>query len=153
MLIAVYLIVCRWFGTSEAAWALLRGEDVVVIPSTVHLGDCLPGDVKEIKFRVVNMSSAPVTLTGLYTSCSCILASSLPVTLEANGACKLRITVHSSGDRGNFTRRAVLYTDSPRSRHLPMVVTGTMLEHDEDVDLEPIPIEASAYRSSSAAIQ
>jgi len=140
MLIVVYLIVWRWLGTTDAAWALLHGEEIVVIPAAVDLGDCSPGDEQEMQFRVVNMSSSPVTLTGLYTSCSCILSSSLPVRLEARGESTLRMTIHSSEDEGSFTRRAVLYTDSKVSPQLPIVVTGRILEAVRSSDdVEPVP--------------
>ena len=153
MLILVYLVVWRWLGAPEAAWALLRGEELVVIPAMVDLGDCLAGDVNELQFRVMNMSSSQVTLTGIYTSCSCILASSLPVVLDAGGATTLRMAIHSSGDQGRFTRQAVLYTDSELSPQLPILVTGTMLQHDASSDLEPTPLQASVPHRLPAAMK
>jgi hypothetical protein len=148
VLIAVYAIAWRWLGTSEAAWALLHGDEIVVIPATVDLGDCLAGDAKELELRVVNLSSSRVTLTGVHTSCSCILASALPEVLEPRGASTLRMTVHASGDRGSFARQAVLYTDSKASPQLPIVVVGRILEDERNADLEPIPQEANSRTSS-----
>jgi len=142
MLVAVYLIVWRWLGAPEAAWALLHGDEIIVIPATVDVGDCSLGDVKELELRVVSLSSSPVTLTGMYTSCSCVLASSLPIHLDGRGASTLRLTIHASGDQGNFTRQAVLYTDSKVSPELPIMVVGTILE--DDSDLVPIPQPAEA---------
>jgi hypothetical protein len=119
---------------------------MVVIPATVELGDCLPGDVREMEFRVVNLSSSPVRLTGVHTSCSCILASSLPVVLDARGESTLRMTIHASGDEGDFTRQAVLYTDSKVSPELPITVVGKILEDNSDLVPIPQPAEALTAR-------
>ena len=147
LLIAVYAIAWRWLGTSEAAWALLQGDAVVVIPATVDLGDCLAGDEREVELRVVNLSSSRVTLTGVHTSCSCILASSLPEILEPRGAATLRMTVHASGNQGDFLRQAVLYTDSKVSPQLPIAVVGKILEDDRSPGLMPVPQRANARTS------
>jgi hypothetical protein len=146
MLAAFYLIVWRWLGTPDAAWALLRGDEVVVVPTTIDVGDCMAGDVKELQLHVVSMSSSPVTLTGMYTSCSCLLASSLPIHLEGRGESTLRLTIHASGDPGNFTRQAVLYTDSKVSPELPITVVGKILENN--ADLVPIPQPAEALTAN-----
>jgi hypothetical protein len=135
---AFFLTAWLWLGASEAVLAMLHGEAVVIIPATVELGDCLPGDERQMQFRVVNLSSSSVTLTGIYTSCSCLLASSLPMQLEARGASTLQLTVHASGDQGDFTRQAVLYTDSDASPQLPIKLVGRIVENDS-AELEPIP--------------
>ncbi len=134
-----YLVVWQWLGSQEAAWALLRGEELAVVPATLDIGDCRPGDVKECQLRVVSMSSSRLAVTGMHTSCSCIVTSSLPATLEPHGALTLRMTVHPPGDAGDFARQAVLYTDSKFSPEVPIVVVGRMLESDDGDDLAPIP--------------
>jgi hypothetical protein len=148
LLLGAYLIVWQWLGSSEAAWALLRGEELAVVPVTLDIGDCRPGDVKACQLRVVSMSSSRVALTGMHTSCSCIVTSALPATLEPRGALTLRMTVHPSGDAGDFARQAVLYTDSQYSPELPIVVVGRMLESQDDDDLAPIPQPVPAPMAS-----
>jgi hypothetical protein len=146
MLAAFYLIVWRWLGTPDVAWALLQGDEVVVVPMAIDVGDCLAGEVKELELRVVSMSSTPVTLTGMYTSCSCLLASSLPIHLDGRGESTLRLTIHASGDPGKFTRQAVLYTDSKVSAELPITVVGKILEDNSDLVPIPQPAEALTAR-------
>jgi hypothetical protein len=102
------------------------------------LGDCSAGEIQEIELRVLNLSSSRMRLTGVYTSCSCILASELPVVVDGRGASTLRLTIHASGAEGRFTRQAVLYTDSKRSPQLPVVVSGRNKGADADVELVPI---------------
>jgi hypothetical protein len=142
LLVAVYAIVWRWVGTPEAAWALLHGDEVAVIPATLDVGDCRAGDEKVLALRVVNLTSSPVRLTGVYTSCSCIVSSSLPAILEPRGESTLRLTVHATGERGRFARQAVLYTDSTASPQLLVLVVGRILDGAGSIDPVPTPHEA-----------
>lgn len=134
ILIVVFAVATRWLGLSEAARALLRGDELAVLPSTIDLGECTAADTKEIQFRVVNMSSSPVTLTGVYTSCSCIVVGSLPAIVKAGESFPLHMTVHPSETPGRFTRSAVLYSDSNVSPQLPVEVTGRTLQSDPRSD-------------------
>lgn len=146
LLIVFYLLAWVRFGAAEAAWALLHGADIAVAPATVDLGECSPGEVKDLQFRVVNLSSARVTVTGIYTSCSCLLASSLPVTLEAQSAAVVCMKIHSSQSEGEFLRQAVLYTDSQASPQLPIKMIGNINRRPAASDIEPAPPEALSHR-------
>jgi hypothetical protein len=140
ILVTFYLLAVGRFGTPEAAWARLQGKDIVAIPAKVHVGDCLPGAVKVLDFKVVNTSPKPVTLSGMYTSCSCLLTSSLPVRLAARDEVTLRLTIYAAGDEGQFRRHAVVYTDSSTTPELPLVVVGNILANYSE--LEPTAQQA-----------
>lgn len=124
ILILLGVVTWCWLGSFDAARAFIRGDDLVVIPSFVDFGNCAAGDVEETQLRIVNMSSAPITLTGVYTSCSCILVDSLPVTVEAHASFPLLLTIHSPEVSGDFSRRAVIYTTSKTSPQLPITLLG-----------------------------
>jgi hypothetical protein len=146
LLVVFYVVVRQWPGTPAGAWALLQGDAVTVTPATVDLGECRMGEAKEMDFGLVNHSSRPVTVTGMYTSCSCLLASALPIELGPHCASVLRLTIHASGDRGEFSRQAIVYTDCETSPELSITVLGTIV--GEAAALEPIaqPADVLAAR-------
>jgi hypothetical protein len=93
------------------------------------------------------LSSTRVTVTGMHTSCSCVLASTLPLVLEPRGASTLRITIHALGEQGAFARHAVLYTDSKASPQLPITVVGKIYGEERGGALAPTPQEAVASKA------
>ncbi len=130
LLFVVCFVAWRWLGSIDAAQAFLRGDELAVIPSSVDLGECAAGEAKEIQIQVVNISSSPITLTGAYTSCSCIAVSALPVTVDARGSFRLQMTVHSAESPGRFRRNAVLYSDSKATPQVSIELAGRTVAHD-----------------------
>jgi hypothetical protein len=111
-------------GSLDAAWAFLRGDDIAIFPATIELGECPTGNVKETQLRVVNLSSSPVSLTGIYTSCSCVLVSALPTTIDPHATYSLHLTIHSPEQPGDFQRNAVIYTSSQTSPQFSIAISG-----------------------------
>jgi hypothetical protein len=130
LLIVVCFAALRWLGSIDAAQAFLRGDELAVIPSSVDLGECAAGEAKEIQVQVVNLSSSPITLTGAYTSCSCIAVSTLPATIAARGKYSLQMTVHSTESSGQFRRKAVLYSDSKATPQMLIELAGRTVARD-----------------------
>lgn len=136
LLLAFAGLVSMMFGSREAAWEYLRGQEIVVIPSTIELKDCQVDEATEIDLRVMNLSSSPVTLTGMYTTCSCVVASKLPQTIPGHDELSLQIVVHSS-DGNPFERQAVLYTDSSATPQLQITVLGEVNGRVQSSDIAP----------------
>lgn len=134
----ILFIVCfaawRLLGSIAGVQAFLRGDELAVIPSSVNLGECVADEAKEIKFQVVNISSSPITLTGAYTSCSCIAVSALPATVDARGSFSLQMTVHSAESPGRFRRSAVLYSDSHATPQVSIELAGRTVTGDRPSD-------------------
>ena len=149
ILIVVCGVLWRWLDSRAAALAFLRGDELVVIPSTADLGKCSTGDVREIEFRVINVSSSPITLTGVHTSCSCILVDSLPAKVEARASFPLHMTIHSPEVQGRFTRSAVVYTNSMASPQLPIELSGQVVANDNQTNTDA-SVRISAERSAAS---
>jgi hypothetical protein len=136
LLLAVGGLIAWMFGSREAAWQYLRGQEMVVIPSTIELRDCQVDEATEIDLKVMNLSSSPVTLTGMYTTCSCVVASNLPQTIPGHDELSLQIVVHSTDGRP-FERQAILYTDSRATPELQITVLGEVDGRVQSSDVAP----------------
>lgn len=108
----------------EKARACLRGDEVVVIPGSIDLGTCRAGAALEPRVQIVNLTSSPVTVTGISTPCSCVLAGALPVTIRPYATHNLGLTIHTPEKAGGFERRAAIYTSSRVSPQFEIAITG-----------------------------
>lgn len=120
---------CLVFRSPEAAMAYIRGADVIASPSVIDFGDCAPGQVKEVRIKLMNLANSMRTITGMKRSCSCILSQSLPMQIAGDCADDLMISVLCRKTPGSFTLEAIVYTDSHASPQIPVVFTGHVCCH------------------------
>ena len=117
---------CKWaFGSLEVAARCLRGQRVMLSPRTVDLGAAAPGTIKEAEFYLINMKSAPLTLTGASSSCSCVaVTTELPKVVQAGERAALRLRVAYPSREGPFVERFQVFTDDPEYLCLDGAVAG-----------------------------
>jgi hypothetical protein len=71
---------------------------LVVRPSPVELGTVSPGGTARTKLWVQNSTGTPRSVTQINTSCPCVSAGPLPLTVAAGGEASLSIAFDSSGE-------------------------------------------------------
>ncbi|HEX4413159.1 MAG TPA: DUF1573 domain-containing protein [Lacipirellulaceae bacterium] len=124
LFVLVALVLWNHFGSLAAARAFVRGDELAVLPAAIDLGACAEGGVRSVQFQVINMTGKPLALTGIHTSCSCIVASALPATIGGHAIFPLELTIHSPEHAGFFHREAILYADSQNSPQLLIEISG-----------------------------
>jgi hypothetical protein len=112
------------FRALRVAWGRLQPNDVTVAPELIELKPTTPGGVYEVALRVSNHSQRILLLTGIHTSCSCVLTDSLPASVAAGDTFEVHVTIHAPEEAGEFSRAAVLYTDSLVVPELPIAIRG-----------------------------
>jgi hypothetical protein len=111
-------------GALCVAWGRLRPKEVTVSPELIELRPTTPGGAYEVALSVTNHSHRSLRLTGMHTSCSCVLTDSLPANVRAGGSFDVHVTIHVPDDGAEFARAAVLYTDSLVVPELPISIHG-----------------------------
>jgi hypothetical protein len=118
------------FGSVTAALARLRGDAVVVVPTSLDAGEGALGEVRTVLVRLVNLTDHPIPITGSWPSCGCILLDEPPFTLPAGESRKLRVMVLFSpfrSERDSFARRVALYTNQSKQVTVNFWLTGRIL--------------------------
>ena len=108
----------------RATWAQLLGPDISIAPAAIELTPLAPGATCEVALSVTNHSQQPLLLTGMHTTCSCVLSDSLPAKVGPGESLPVHITIHAPETNGEFTRSAIVYTDSLAAPQLPISISG-----------------------------
>ncbi len=125
-LVAVFLVcmlACVLFGnllhggSVMIALAYLRGERLIIDPIVAFANDGLPGEEREILFRVLNFTDRPVKLLGANSSCTCASTKDLPLVIPPAESRMLSVTYRFSEAQSSLEEIVTLYTDDrQRSR-------------------------------------
>lgn len=135
-ILAVLSVASYWsLGSLEAGVSYLRGNRLFLDQHTRDLG-IVDAGTHEVAFRVKNLSSQPVQIVGAKTSCSCVVAEDLPVTIEPSASLLLRIRVQIDDRRGSrYSQTMQLITD--RGVEPAMAVTMLATVRPRAVKLPP----------------
>lgn len=114
------------FGSLRAAAAYMRGEVLCGEPVERSLGNINAGTTARALFRVTNVEDVPVTIVGARTTCGCIKATSLPLTLEPRDSVDIAFAVKpvKLEPGASFHHAVMLYTDLPGPRCV-LKISGT----------------------------
>jgi hypothetical protein len=113
------------FGSLTDAWRYAQGHRLLVEPSRLDVGEGAPGDSRESSFTVRNLSSAPVRLIGVTSSCECVATDVLPVTIAPRGRATLHVHVHLTGPAPRTVEQSLIYrTDHDQAGTLRVEVVG-----------------------------
>jgi hypothetical protein len=119
-----------WAFFRSGSWVLilpyLRGERLLVEPTTVRLGDQKPGGVAEFQVRVVNATPGDVRLLGAQKSCSCITVDDLPLLIPAGQFLELQFQVHIANTTGEMRHSVKFFTDYPDLRTFPVKIEASV---------------------------
>ena len=128
VLVLVFVVASYWlFGSPSNALEYLSGRRLVVSPSSYDVGLGREGDLKPATFRVRNLGSRPVIITGGYTGytgCTCLRLGEYPVKIDAGRSVDLKFTMKLRSGVPTVAQDVVLYTDLVSQPAIPLQVTG-----------------------------
>jgi hypothetical protein len=116
------------FDNPAQALARLRGEAITVEPEVRQVGDGIAGQGRAISLEVINHTDTPICVIGGSTSCSCMTAEDLPLTVPAREQRSLAIRVTFKGKPGRFLHRFVFYTDSKKQPVVVVRLAGRVID-------------------------
>ena len=121
------------YGSLTAAIAYLQGYPVAVDTYSKSLGEIRVGEPACSAFALSNLIGKPVTIVGVKTSCGCMTASDLPLTIGAGADGDFTLIVEPrERDIGSECRHtALLYLDVP-SPPIVLEVTGNVVASRND---------------------
>lgn len=127
------LVVVAWlgFGSTAAALAYFRGENLTVSPRMLDLGECTPGETRTSMVEVWNWTDRPVRLVGGTADCSCTVLDDLPVRIPPGESRPITITVRVAAQPGIFNRKAGLLVDNGELTRIDFHMTGRSLVSEE----------------------
>ena len=117
----------------RASLSQLLGPDISIAPAAIELTPLAPGATCEVALSVTNHSQQPLLLTGMHTTCSCVLSDSLPAKVGPGESLPVHITIHVPETSGEFTRFAIVYTDSLAAPQLPISIRGRVTVQVESI--------------------
>jgi hypothetical protein len=128
--IGIILIVCVWivavllFGSTSAALAFLDGERLLVDSRSKSFGTVDPGLDQSVRFSLTNWTGQPVTIVGFQASCSCTMATDLPLSIPDGGTRFVSVAVKTAKLTGDFVATVRLFTDASSLPEVRLRVAG-----------------------------
>jgi hypothetical protein len=120
--------ICYHFGSPKVAFAYFRGEQFVVLPQVVDLGECEPGAERIAIFKVTNLADHPISIIGSEQECSCITLEKLPISLspKENRDISLKIKLPAS-EKNDMSRKVVLFINDNELNLVPLSIRARVL--------------------------
>jgi hypothetical protein len=115
------------FRNVDSMFAHMRGDALTVEQSTKSFGDLYTGDDGFVTFNVHNVSSSPIKILGLRTSCGCIVSDELPLTVQSDSTYPLHVKVRQTSQERVVDESLELFTNHSSQKTLSLRVTGRIL--------------------------
>jgi len=122
------------FGSRHDAWLYARGARVVIEPATFRTQSGKSGDTRKAVFVIRNLTSEPVRVLGVTTSCSCLSTDELPVTIGPRSSRPMRVSIKLGGDQPGPIQQVIAYhTDHPTASNLRGTILGIILASNGEI--------------------
>ena len=69
----------------------------MIVPSRIEVGPCQFGEQREVELALKNVTSRPVRIQSVQTTCSCTTVADPPQLLEPGALVHLRLKIHCVG--------------------------------------------------------
>jgi hypothetical protein len=112
-LAGLWLTAARQFGSYSAAMSYLQGQRLLSDGYTKSFGTASIDETPAIDFRLWNRTEKPMRIVGCNVSCTCLVASDLPIDIPPDGRVTFRVSARSRSSVGPYHQRIHLLTDSP----------------------------------------
>lgn len=124
------------FGSIPAVLAHLGGNALIADAYTKSFGSVTAGSDQEIRFLIKNCTNKSATIIGGRSSCTCLVAEDLPLTIAPGGESPVRIKISTSKGAGDIAERITLYTNAGNQEHSFIVlnVVGYVRGSQTDAD-------------------
>ncbi len=114
-------------GSVGAALAYLGGERILVDAYSKSFGTIGLGAERTITFVITNATDRPVKLVGAMTSCTCLRAVELPITVSPKGGSRaVRFIYRGAQKPVQVLEKLRIFTDHPLHRWVDVTVKGSV---------------------------
>ena len=111
------------FGSVRDAWLYASGVRVVVRPAVALVEDGSARDEGKAAFVIRNLTDSTINVLGMTTSCTCVSADKLPVSLGPGETRQLQVIVHlGTNSRTTVEQTVVYHTDHPAASSLAVKI-------------------------------
>lgn len=120
------------YGSIKSAMLVWQGRPISIDSAVKSLGSVSGGTQHYRVFNLKNHSTRPFHLVGSTTTCQCVVAKELPITINPHGMSQLEVLVkvpEATQAPQEFAQEVKLYTDVPTQPFLILRVTGEVLVH------------------------
>lgn len=118
-------LVVAVFLAAVLGYVMNAGPDLSVDSASIDVGAAPSGSFREAAVTVTNHSSEPVRLLGAKTSCSCMLADQLPLTIPPKSSQTIDVGVSYNGTpQQDFSHSVLFYSSSERSPRVSVEIHG-----------------------------
>lgn len=124
VIIGVALPVGFQFSTPANAWQYLRGANYIVSPTVVDIGSGMPGTKEATKVRVRNLGFAPIRIVGAETTCNCLVAEGLPLTIQPRDTAEVGLSVFFTDSSEVRQMARLLFENGGKLHETTVVVVG-----------------------------
>lgn len=123
LVLASIVVAYAWWrtGALRRVWPYLAGQQLLIEPPQVDLGDIEKGMAFKRELKVVNLGSRPMTLLGAQSTCGCISLDDFPIVVPGGTEAVLGLKVGTTDKVGAFIHRIKLFTDVPG--HMSVIVS------------------------------
>jgi hypothetical protein len=112
------------FGTIRNGIRYLQGYNYVVTPTTIDVGEGSRGEKRTTTATVRNLCFTPIRVTGAVTTCNCLTATGLPLTIAPRQTEELQFTIYLESSKGEVEQIANVLIDDGQMQSSPVVITG-----------------------------
>ncbi len=95
------------FGTVRGTMAFFQGYSLLIDEPTKHIGMIWPGEEASVGFVLTNLRRQPVTIYGAQTSCECVTASDLPMTIAPGESGESTFSIVASKEEAGSGMRQI----------------------------------------------
>lgn len=113
-------------GSLDATLQFLQGERILVDHPVQDVGQVPDNTSKQLVYRVTNLTSTPVRILGLHSSCSCLTPGEPPEVIGAGESVLIPVKIHVSRLVPVFDVGLAIFTSDPATPVLRVEVTGTV---------------------------
>jgi hypothetical protein len=126
--LSAILVFALWsyihFGAVAYGLAWLRGEQLVIEPQEIDLGEVGCEQRRKLSFEVINLGGEPIRLIGANSSCACMVTEGIPTTVPAHSTCTLVTMILTPSETGEFTQHLIIYSELESQTFLIASISG-----------------------------
>ena len=123
-LLVVVLVVQVRYGSWATARHALRGD--VMLSDRYEVALDRPATAQTVVFRLTNTSSDPIRVIGAQSSCSCVMATGLPLTIAPGASQTLEVRFKPKKTAQSFRESVRVFTNRPGQQVIPLAISATV---------------------------
>ena len=115
--------VCQ-FGNFSNSFRFVQGYNYVVDPAIIDVGVGARGDTRTAATTIRNLSFSPIRVIGVLTTCNCVVATELPLTIAPRTTVDVQFTVNLESSTAEVEQFLTLLIDDGQMQRAPVTIIG-----------------------------